>query len=52
MLIRDGERDIQRFWSSTCGQGSFKGKTAVVLELFRRQIPEYDTVAGNAFNSF
>ena len=40
-----GADDQQRFWSSSCGQGNFGGKTSLVLTLFRQQVPDYDTVA-------
>lgn len=50
MAIRDGSRDIQRFWSSSCGNiGSFKGKTSVVRDLFHRQIPEYGQLTRGVF---
>lgn len=48
MGIKDGNQDVQRFWSSSCGGiASFKGKTALVNDLFRRQFPGYakDTAA-------
>ncbi len=49
MNIKDGDKDIQRFWSSSCGTGTFKGKTASVLALFDRQIPDYETITGSLF---
>ena len=33
---------IQRYWSTACGVGNFKGKGATIRELFRRQIPGYN----------
>ncbi len=43
MGIKDGERDIQRFWSTSCGgPATFKGKPTIVEDLFRRQFPDYD----------
>lgn len=47
MQIKDGERDIQRLWSTSCGGSStFKGKASMIQTLFIRQIPDYSTLAG------
>lgn len=52
MSIKDGERDIQRFWSTSCGgPATFKGKTSVVLDLFQRQFPDYDKLVVG-FNAY
>ncbi len=37
--LTDGNRDVIRGWSSTCGTGSFGGVRASVRTLFIRQIP-------------
>jgi len=43
MQIKNGESDVQRFWSATCrGQGNFKGSTDNVRRLFVTQIPTAD----------
>jgi hypothetical protein len=48
MAIKDGNREVQRFWSTSCGgAATFKGKPAVVRELFQRQIPDYETLTSN-----
>ncbi|HSH17987.1 MAG TPA: hypothetical protein VK978_01250 [Candidatus Saccharimonadales bacterium] len=40
---RDGERNIQRSWSTSCGNiGNFKGRTTEVRNLFQRQVPDYN----------
>ena len=52
MTIKDGDHDTQRYWSSSCGLGSFKGKTQLVRSLFQAQVPNYDSVAGNAFYTY
>lgn len=40
--IRDGANEEQRFWSTSCGkEGTFKGKTRDVINLFRLQVPDY-----------
>lgn len=50
MQIRDGERDIQRLWATSCGGVStFKGKTDIVQTLFIRQIPDYNTLTRGVF---
>ena len=40
-LVSNG-KDVERYWSTSCGTGTFKGNTAVILDLFRNQIPDYD----------
>jgi hypothetical protein len=47
--IEDGNDQKQRFWSSSCGEGTFKGNTSLVNTLFQAQIPDYDTFANSAF---
>jgi len=48
MGIKNGDTDVQRFWSSTCGNSpSFKGKTTVVRSLFIAQIPDYADLTNN-----
>ncbi|HEX8182982.1 MAG TPA: hypothetical protein VF575_05280 [Candidatus Saccharimonadales bacterium] len=48
MGIQDGSSEIQRFWATSCGgAATFKGKSAIVRSLFIRQVPDYNTVAGN-----
>ncbi len=45
MEIKDGNRSIQRFWSTSCGNiGSFKGEIGTVNNLFIRQIPDYNVL--------
>lgn len=39
--ILDGDNQIQRFWRTTCGEGSFAGNAAKVEDLFQAQIPNY-----------
>lgn len=31
-----------KYWSTSCGQGTFQGKASQVLQQFRRQIPDQD----------
>lgn len=40
--IINGTSQIQRFWSTSCGKGTFKGKSDAVKHLFDRQVPLQD----------
>lgn len=41
--ILRGNDTIQRYWATSCGgEGTFKGKTDAVLQLFEKQIPTTD----------
>lgn len=41
--IVTGSNELQRYWSTSCsGQGTFKGNTAAVKQLFDRQVPASD----------
>jgi len=44
--FNDGQTDLFKFWSTTCGNGTFEGKAPAVRSLFRQQIPQRD------FNAF
>jgi hypothetical protein len=49
--IKDGNRIVQRFWSTSCGNiGSSKGKSGVIRELFRRQVPDYNKLTSGLDN--
>lgn len=42
--IRDGSDTIQRFWATSCrGAKSYRGDLPLTLQLFERQIPDYDS---------
>jgi hypothetical protein len=45
--VVSGDQDLQRFWSTSCGQGNFHGNRATVLELFQQQIPDYGTLTSS-----
>lgn len=45
--VTDGSTVKQRLWTSSCGIGTFKGQTDTVRNLFRKQIPDYDTLIEN-----
>lgn len=39
-IFNDGNKNVFRYWATTCGQGTFGGNRAQVRQLFERQIPE------------
>jgi hypothetical protein len=46
--LEQDNKQLARLWSSTCsGVGTFAGKTADLQALFKRQIPDYDTMTRN-----
>lgn len=40
-------RNVQRFWTSTCGGGTFRGNSAAVRNLFSRQIPDFNKLTAD-----
>jgi hypothetical protein len=42
--VENGTQDIQRFWTSTCGGGTFKGNSNTIRNLFTRQIPDFSSL--------
>jgi hypothetical protein len=44
--IVTGSATVQRFWSSSCGSGTFKGNDAQIRGLFHAQIPDYTRLTG------
>lgn len=42
-VIQGGD-DIERYWTTNCRStpSTFKGQTALILHLFRNQVPDYD----------
>ncbi len=41
------QNQLMRFWSTSCGGGSFKGKTATIISLFQKQVPNYSDLLDN-----
>lgn len=39
--LKDGDNTLQRYWRTTCKQGTYLGETTDTLSLFKSQIPEY-----------
>lgn len=44
--------ELMRFWSTSCGTATFKGRASNVTALFKLQVPNYNTVLqSTSFNS-
>lgn len=41
--ITEGEHQIQRYWSTSCGDGNFGGDVPKIIGLFEAQIPDLGT---------
>lgn len=39
-IFNDGTKNLFRYWSTSCGQGTFSGNRTQVQQLFERQIPQ------------
>jgi hypothetical protein len=39
--IQNASQNVRRYWTSTCGGGTFRGNTATIRQLFSRQIPDF-----------
>ena len=45
----DNGTDVQRFWATSCGgTKTYQGNLNLTVQLFRLQVPDYDTLAGTA----
>lgn len=42
--IETAGQEVQYFWTSTCGGGTFRGNSETIRPLFGRQIPDFDTI--------
>lgn len=46
--VLDGNgNDLQRYWYTSCGTGTFKGNVSLIRSLFVRQFPDYATQTQN-----
>ncbi len=45
--VRENGWEAQRFWRSSCKEGNFGGDTTRVIDLFQRQIPDYNSLLGD-----
>ncbi len=39
--IITGSAVVQKFWTTSCGGGTFRGNTGLIRQLFRAQVPDY-----------
>lgn len=44
--LRDGDKEVQRYWTSSCNQGTYHGKSSLTITLFEKQAPDYSNLAG------
>lgn len=44
-IISGDGSNIQNYWTTSCGGGTFKGSTQSIEELFQEQIPDYSSAA-------
>lgn len=50
--FNDGSKDLFRYWSTSCGQATFKGNISTVQYLFQNQVPDYSNQTRNLQFSF
>jgi hypothetical protein len=46
-VINGQGSDLERYWSTTCGTGTFGGNNSVIQQLFVAQIPDYANLTAN-----
>jgi hypothetical protein len=39
--IHNSDQTVQRYWTTSCGGGTFKGNSPVIRTLFQKQIPDF-----------
>jgi hypothetical protein len=44
----DNSNQLMRFWSTSCGTATFKGKPSSVTTLFKKQVPDYGKLVENS----
>jgi len=46
--VKDGSNTVQRYWTTSCkGAKTYRGSIGLTLDLFRAQIPDYDSLTDN-----
>jgi hypothetical protein len=45
-IISGDGSNIQNYWTTSCGGGTFKGNLQGIVALFRAQVPDYSAIAG------
>jgi len=43
--ITSAGQDVQRFWSTSCGGGTYGGGRSQTILLFQRQVPDFDQLS-------
>lgn len=46
-VINGQGSDLERYWYTTCGTGTFEGNITVIHQLFEAQIPDYANLTAN-----
>jgi hypothetical protein len=46
-VINGQGSDLEHYWYTTCGTGTFEGNISVIHQLFAAQIPDYATLTAN-----
>jgi hypothetical protein len=46
-VISGNETNLQNYWSTSCGGGTFNGPVQTIENLFQDQVPSYSAIAGN-----
>lgn len=42
--IQNSGQTVQRYWSTSCGGGTFRGNASTIRGLFQRQIPDFSKI--------
>lgn len=47
--LKDNGEEVQRYWNTSCSydQGTFKGKSSLIEQLFELQIPDFDEITAD-----
>jgi hypothetical protein len=46
--VKDGNNTLMRYWATSCGGlGNSRGRTDLILQLFQRQVPDYNKLTQN-----
>lgn len=43
----NASRPLMRFWSTSCGDGTYKGRIETTVNLFKKQVPDYGNLTHN-----
>ena len=46
-VLNGNGNDLERYWSTSCNTGTFLGDIPVIQQLFKTQIPDYDSLTGS-----